>query len=105
MRDDRLRAPLRLTPVDVGNVNLHHRAIDQFERIEHGIGSIAESSGIDDDTGKPLAVLLDPAHHFTFVIGLAEIDGIAAAFGLCTAQGFNVGQCVVPINLGLTFAE
>ena len=50
-------------------------------------------------------MLLDPFDHFAFVVGLAEIDGVAGRFGGLATERLDIGERRAAVNLRLALAE
>ena len=97
---DRVRAPLGLAAVNVGDVNLDDRALAHLHRIQHRYRVVAEGRRIDDDPGIQ-ARLLEPVDHLVFCIGLPaqELESVAVGDGL--AEPLDIAQRLASIEMRL----
>ena len=79
--------------------------IEGIERIENGDRRVGEGGRIDDDAGGILAGRVDPVDEFVFAVALQKAD-LVAEFGSDTRTGrLDIGERLVPIDLGLALAE
>src|ERR1700722_169727 len=101
---DRLRAPLGLAAVNVGDVDLDDRALAHFHRIQHRYRMVAEGGRIDDDAGIQ-ARLLEPVDHLVFRIGLPAQELQSVAVGDYLAEPLDVAQRLASVEMRLPDAE
>ena len=72
LRQDRLGAPFRLAPMDVGDVHLDDRAGHHLEGIEDRIAGIGKGSRIDHHASRASAGFVQPADQFMLGVCLPE---------------------------------
>src|SRR5712664_882042 len=97
--------PEGLPLVNIRNVNFEHRTVERIQCVQDGDRRMRECGGIDCDAGGSLAGLMNPIDDFIFPIALMELQ-FQFVFGGDTPTGsFHVGECFMPVDGGLTFAE
>ena len=94
-----------LAAVDVRDVHLDDRGVDDGDRVPDGDGRMRVGSGVDDDPGHALAQLVDGIDDLPLVVALAEVKLEASLLSRLQAQPTHVVEGFRSVDLGLPFAE
>src|SRR5450432_1318686 len=86
--------------MNVGDMNLDHRKLGCLQRVEQRDRRERISGGIDDDSDRMLASLMNPIDQLSFVIGLAknEVQSESRTSGGTTLLDLGEGGAAVKVR-------
>src|SRR5262249_19175250 len=94
-----------LASKDVGQVNLDNRQRGRRKSVEHRDRGMGQRPGIENDSVRRFARLLDPIDELAFVIALPKIDLEIERRGAGQAARLDIGQRVMTVDRRVTYPE
>src|SRR5579863_1498703 len=97
--------PEGLALVNIGNMHLDDRPGERVKRVEDGDRGMGEGGGIDDDAGGAVSRAMNEVDDLVFAIALMELDLKPELSPDPPAVGFDLGERLAAVDLGLALAE